>query len=189
MPRSVFIDFVDMTISANHIIPGSLQLVTFAGCLHKNLKSRAKELTRLDMGQVLSIPNRPYGVPVATSANPLPACPQYVTGESTMWNKYSPPNLLVNLGENLNQGAVAWSTSEDCLSLAVWTPSYANRTSKLPVALFVTGGGGITGGIEIPSQLPSPWVSRSQEHIVVTINYRANIFGSTSSRPLCYCIH
>ncbi|KAL7657172.1 hypothetical protein ACMYSQ_006223 [Aspergillus niger] len=113
-----------------------------------------------------------------------PACPQYVTGESTMWNEYSPPNLLVNLGENLNQGAVAWSTSEDCLSLAVWTPSYANRTSKLPVALFVTGGGGVTGGIEIPSQLPSPWVSRSQEHIVVTINYRANIFGNPKSRAL-----
>lgn len=109
-----------------------------------------------------------------------------MTGESTMWNKYSPPNLLVNLGENLNQGAVAWSTSEDCLSLAVWTPSYANRTSKLPVALFVTGGGGVTGGIEIPSQLPSPWVSRSQEHIVVTINYRANIFGSMS--PAGYAI-
>ena len=46
------------------------------------------------------------------------------------------------------------------------------------MALFVTGGGGITGGIDIPSQLPSPWVSRSQEHIVVTINYRVNIFGS-----------
>lgn len=36
----------------------------------------------------------------------------------------------------------------------------------------------MTGGIYIPAQLPSPWVSRSQEHIVVTINYRLNIFGS-----------
>ncbi|KAJ5666820.1 hypothetical protein N7462_011229 [Penicillium macrosclerotiorum] len=54
----------------------------------------------------------------------------------------------------------------------------------MPVALFVTGGGGITGGIEIPSQLPANWVSRSQQHIVVTINYRVNIFGNPKSRAL-----
>jgi carboxylesterase type B len=97
-----------------------------------------------------------------------------------MWNEYEPGNVLASVGEKLNQGSVAWSSSEDCLSLAVWTPAQANKTSKLPVALFVTGGGGTTGGIWIPSQLPSQWVSRSQEHIVVTINYRVNIFGSMS---------
>ncbi|CAK38419.1 alpha/beta-hydrolase [Aspergillus phoenicis ATCC 13157] len=113
-----------------------------------------------------------------------PACPQYVPAESDFWNEYEPENLLLNVGERLNQGSTAWSSSEDCLSLAVWTPSYANETSKLPVALFVTGGGGITGGINIPSQLPSAWVSRSQEHIVVTINYRVNIFGNPKSRAL-----
>lgn len=104
-----------------------------------------------------------------------------MSAESDFWNEYEPENLLLSVGERLNQGSTAWSSSEDCLSLAVWTPSYANETSKLPVALFVTGGGGITGGINIPSQLPSAWVSRSQEHIVVTINYRVNIFGSEYS--------
>lgn len=95
-----------------------------------------------------------------------------------MWSEYEPASLLLSVGEADNQGGVAWSSAEDCLSLAVWTPSHANKKSKLPVALFVTGGGGVTGGIEVPSQLPSRWVSRSQEHIVVTINYRVNIFGS-----------
>lgn len=84
----------------------------------------------------------------------------------------------MSLGERRDQGAVAWSSSEDCLTLAVWTPSYANKSSQLPVALFVTGGGGLIGGINVPSQLPEQWVSRSEEHIVVTINYRVNIFGS-----------
>lgn len=60
----------------------------------------------------------------------------------------------------------------------------AHRGSKLPVALFVTGGGGVTGRIYIPSQLPSPWVSRSQENIVVTINYCVNIFGSMANLKL-----
>ncbi|ORY69089.1 carboxylesterase, type B [Pseudomassariella vexata] len=113
-----------------------------------------------------------------------PACPQYVSGKTSMYNQYQPPNLLVNLGENLNQGSVAWASAEDCLTLAVWTPSFANKTSKLPVALFVTGGGGVTGAIDIPSQLPPQWISRSQEHIVVTMNYRSNIFGNPKSRAL-----
>lgn len=150
---------------------------TFDGCRRKSQKSRAESTTPHGTAQVCCFPRHLIS---GASANRRLACPQYVSGESSMWNEYAPPNLLVSLGEDLNQGAVAWSSAEDCLSLAVWTPSYANHTSKLPVALFVTGGGGITGGIEIPSQLPSPWVSRSQEHIVVTINYRANIFGSTS---------
>ncbi|KAH7110946.1 Alpha/Beta hydrolase protein [Dactylonectria macrodidyma] len=113
-----------------------------------------------------------------------PACPQYVSAAQVFWNKYAPPNPLLNLGERRDQGSVAWSTSEDCLSLAVWTPSYANQSSQLPVALFITGGGGVIGGINVPSQLPEQWVSRSQEHIVVTINYRVNIFGNPKSRAL-----
>ncbi|KAJ5525773.1 alpha/beta-hydrolase [Penicillium frequentans] len=113
-----------------------------------------------------------------------PACPQYVPDTWSFWNAYEPPNLLVNIGEKLDQGSTAWSSAEDCLSMAVWTPAYANKTSKLPVSLFVTGGGGITGAIQIPSQLPAHWVSRSQEHITITINYRANIFGNPKSRAL-----
>ncbi|KAL4733148.1 Alpha/Beta hydrolase protein [Aspergillus similis] len=113
-----------------------------------------------------------------------PACPQYVSSSNSMWAKYEPSSLLLNIGEADNQGSTAWSSAEDCLSLAVWTPAYANWTSNLPVALFVTGGGGVTGGIAVPSQLPSNWVSNSQEHIVVTINYRLNIFGNPKSRAL-----
>lgn len=117
-------------------------------------------------------------------ANMSEACPQFVSGGSSLWNMYQPPNPVVNIGEPSNAGAVAWGSAEDCLSIAVWTPSYANETSKLPVAFFVTGGGGVTGGVNIPSQLPSDWVSRTQEHIVVTMNYRANLFGSIDFNPL-----
>ncbi|CAI7595607.1 unnamed protein product [Penicillium glandicola] len=88
-----------------------------------------------------------------------PACPQYVSSSTSMWNEYEPSSLLMSIGEDLNQGSTAWSTSEDCLSLAVWTPAKATKKSKLPVALFVTGGGGVTGGIPIASQLPAQWVS------------------------------
>lgn len=106
------------------------------------------------------------------------ACPQYVQREDSFWKDYEPASFVVNLGENLKQGSVAWSTAEDCLSIAIWTPASANRTSKLPVTLFATGGAGVEGGIWIPAHLPTQWVSRSQEHIAIALNYRVNIFGS-----------
>ncbi|CAK7200912.1 hypothetical protein SEUCBS139899_003612 [Sporothrix eucalyptigena] len=113
-----------------------------------------------------------------------PMCPQFVSKAASVWNSYEPTNEVINPGEKLDAGMVAWNTAEDCLTLAVWTPAYANISSKLPVAIFVTGGGGTTGGVEIASQLPANWVSRSQEHITVTINYRNNIFGKPGSRAL-----
>jgi carboxylesterase type B len=42
----------------------------------------------------------------------------------------------------------------------------------------------VTGGINIPTQLPAHWVHLSQKHIVVTINYRVNIFGYPNARGL-----
>lgn len=42
----------------------------------------------------------------------------------------------------------------------------------------------MTGGINIPTQLPANWVHRSQSHIVVTINYRVNIFGYPNAKGL-----
>ena len=48
----------------------------------------------------------------------------------------------------------------------------------------MTGGGFVIGGVDISWQLPSSWVERSQSHIVVTINYRLNIFGFPNARGL-----
>jgi acetylcholinesterase len=49
---------------------------------------------------------------------------------------------------------------------------------------FWTGGGFQTNGILVPGQLPPRWVSRSQSHIVVTINYRMNIMGFPNAAGL-----
>ncbi|KAL4736110.1 Alpha/Beta hydrolase protein [Aspergillus similis] len=48
---------------------------------------------------------------------------------------------------------------------------------RLPVIIFMTGGGFVIGGIDIAYQLPHHWVQRSQAHIVVSINYRVGIMG------------
>lgn len=85
-----------------------------------------------------------------------PSCPQYVSKIPTIWNTVTTEYII------------AGPPSEDCLSLSIWTPAEAK---KLPVIMFMTGGGFQTGGIQINYQLPYNWVERTQAHIVVTIKY------------------
>ncbi|KAE9397487.1 alpha/beta-hydrolase [Gymnopus androsaceus JB14] len=113
-----------------------------------------------------------------------PQCAQYVSAIPTAWALNITGNLIVNFGESLLAGQVAQNSAEDCLTIAIWTPSNATADSKLPVIHFLTGGGDVTGGINIPTQLPAHWVSLSQSHIVVTTNYRVNIFSYPNARGL-----
>jgi acetyl esterase/lipase len=88
------------------------------------------------------------------------------------------PGLLVENGQqNQSSGLLVLGSSEDCLSLAIWTPYGVSLDAKRAVALFMIGGGFSTGGVNVRAQLPQQWVNRTGAHIVVTINYRVNIFG------------
>ena len=67
--------------------------------------------------------------------------------------------------------------SEDCLYLNVWTPPNATGASSLPV-LFWVHGGSFTGGGANESRLNGTWIQAAgYDMIVVTTNYRLNIFG------------
>ncbi|PWY75269.1 carboxylesterase [Aspergillus sclerotioniger CBS 115572] len=112
-----------------------------------------------------------------------PSCPQYVSSNPTVFSNIVPEFFIWDGNENTTAGLMAQASSEDCLQLAIWAPSNAN-TSNLPVLLFMTGGGFKTGGINVPYQLPASWVSRTQSHIVVTINYRVNIMGFPNAAGL-----
>lgn len=64
--------------------------------------------------------------------------------------------------------------SEDCLYLNVWTPAKKKQTG-LPVLVYIHGGGDVAGG---GSEYRYDGESMAQEGIVVvTINYRLNLFG------------
>ncbi|PYI04623.1 carboxylesterase [Aspergillus sclerotiicarbonarius CBS 121057] len=110
-----------------------------------------------------------------------PACPQYVSSKPTVFSNIVPEFFIWDGNENTTAGLMAQSSAEDCLQLAIWAP--ANATN-LPVLLFMTGGGFKTGGINVPYQIPASWVSRTQSHIVVTINYRVNIMGFPNAAGL-----
>lgn len=97
-----------------------------------------------------------------------PSCMQWLgTGASV----YTRNVLEFNL-QGLNETG---NIDEDCLTLSVWAPSKVQ--GPLPVLIFVYGGGFNTGGQDVPYQIPTQWVQRSQDHIVVSFNYRLNIFG------------
>ena len=65
--------------------------------------------------------------------------------------------------------------SEDCLSLNVWAPADARRASKLPVLVYIYGGGFQTGD---GSEYRYDGASLAAGGIVVvTINYRLGAFG------------
>jgi para-nitrobenzyl esterase len=63
--------------------------------------------------------------------------------------------------------------SEDCLSLNVWVPTKAQ--GKLPVMVWIYGGGFVAGGTSEPRQHGE--VLAQQGVIVVSMNYRLGMFG------------
>ncbi|KAJ7648710.1 Carboxylesterase [Mycena polygramma] len=74
------------------------------------------------------------------------------------------------------------SENEDCLFLNVWAPS-TNTTEKKPVLFWLFGGGFIFGTGSLPLY-DGTSLATNQDIVVVTINYRTNIFGFPGSSDL-----
>ena len=64
--------------------------------------------------------------------------------------------------------------SEDCLSLNVWTPA-KNAKAKLPVMVWIHGGGFMAGASSEPRQ--DGGMLARHGVVVVSMNYRLGIFG------------
>ncbi|MCP5178853.1 MAG: carboxylesterase family protein [Pseudomonadales bacterium] len=67
-------------------------------------------------------------------------------------------------------GSDAMATSEDCLTLNVWTPGLDRRLR--PVLVWIHGGGFRTGSGNIPGELLA-----KQDAVVVSLNYRLGPLG------------
>lgn len=67
--------------------------------------------------------------------------------------------------------------SEDCLTLNVWTPAAAKGAgkAKLPVMVWIFGGGFLAGGTSEPRQDGATLAQNGV--VVVSMNYRLGIFG------------
>ncbi|ESZ90678.1 hypothetical protein SBOR_8940 [Sclerotinia borealis F-4128] len=78
--------------------------------------------------------------------------------------------------------------SEDCLNLNLARPAWAKAGSKLPVMVYIFGGGYFTGTVNerttAPDGLIHASVAGGEPVIYVGINYRLNIFGFAASEAL-----
>ncbi|KAJ7300985.1 Carboxylesterase [Mycena albidolilacea] len=74
------------------------------------------------------------------------------------------------------------SEDEDCLFLNVWAPSKRTQEKK-PVVFWLFGGGLVFGTASLPLY-DGTSLAANQDIVVVTINYRTNIFGFPRSRDL-----
>lgn len=99
---------------------------------------------------------------------------QYDTGAPSVFSEYL-PGFDVDVG-----------MSEDCLTLNIWTPrgKSLNSDAQLPVLMWIPGGALLNGGSAVPYTDGSSIVDAYQDVIVVSINYRVNIFGFPAAAAL-----
>ncbi|MDG1462581.1 MAG: carboxylesterase family protein [Gammaproteobacteria bacterium] len=102
------------------------------------------------------------------------------------WRAPLPPKthndvlLANNYGDFCAQpnSALLWfeltSSSEDCLTLNIWTPGLGN-SAELPVMVWIHGGGYMQGSGNV-ARLNSAKLTKAGV-VLVTINYRLNAFG------------
>ncbi len=79
-------------------------------------------------------------------------------------------------GASCPQPTTKLTTSEDCLSLNVWTPVGPGSSLSLPVMVFIYGGAFISGASSLPVY-NGAYLASKQNIVIVTINYRVGAFG------------
>lgn len=121
----------------------------------------------------------PFAAPPVGTLRWQPPHP-YIPNDTTTIHNASEPypgcyQVLFNTA--LNDKVTGTSESEDCLFLSIWKPADHDPESekKLPVLLWIYGGG-FAQGASNPND-GVDFVSNQQDVIVVSFNYRLNIFG------------
>jgi para-nitrobenzyl esterase len=129
--------------------------------------------TRLSSG-VRAYLGIPYAKPPVGELRWTP--PQLMQWDG-VWNadRTGPECIQVLRPHNINHYFSEEPTGEDCLYLNVWAPAAASASDKLPVVVFIYGGGGTVGS----SGMAVYAGERVAEHgaIFVNFNYRVGILG------------
>ena len=94
-----------------------------------------------------------------------------------VWNadRKGPECIQVLRPHNINHYFGEEATSEDCLYLNVWEPGGARAGDRLPVIVFIYGGGGTIGSSGMPNYGGENVAARGA--IFVNFNYRVGLLG------------
>ncbi|KAK4958772.1 hypothetical protein LTR10_003568 [Elasticomyces elasticus] len=166
----------------------SLQVLTTSGLLNGFINAIFPQ-TRQFLGVPFALPPTgprrwlpPVGFQSTASllTNDIgPACPQKLLRNAQVYS--------VN-GGNMTEFFPQETFSEDCLTLNIWTPLISQLQSAeselLPVIVWFFGGGFVQGGTNALYFNPESWVQRTQAHVVVTVNFRSNLFGFPNAAEL-----
>jgi carboxylesterase type B len=131
-----------------------------------------------------ALPQKLYQPDAQIEATEIPpSCVQYQSVHKNHFGNYAVLQFFP-AGENKTG---PWT--EDCLTLSIWASVQEpddNYDSQhgVPVIIFSYGGGYQLGGENVPYQIPAQWVNRTPNHIVLSFNYRLNIFGFPNARGL-----
>lgn len=126
-----------------------------------------------DVNQWLGIP---YGAPPVGSLRFMPPqkAPDHGPADAKSYKPICPQNSGNKTGafwELMPEFQNRDPESEDCLYLNIWAPRKpvgGKKKKKVPVIVWVVGGGFKEGGGHALYQVPDQWVQRMQTHIVVT---------------------
>ena len=95
-----------------------------------------------------------------------------------VWNadRKMPECIQVLRPHNINHYFGEEATGENCLYLNVWAPGDSHAGSKLPVIVFIYGGGGTIGSSGIALYGGEP-IAKTGKAVFVNLNYRVGILG------------
>ena len=162
----------------------TLQVLTASGLLYGLVKSSAPNVRQFlgipyalpPTGPRRWLPAQRFSPTASISATDIgPACPQHPLRNAWVYS--------VN-GGNMTEFFPREIYSEDCLTLNIWTPRTPKPGLAMPVIVFFFGGRFVEGTTNSPIYNPQSWIKRTQEHIIVTVNFRMNILGFPNAQGL-----
>ncbi|KIM38332.1 hypothetical protein M413DRAFT_30176 [Hebeloma cylindrosporum] len=158
------------------------------------LAYEAPPTVRLNLATVTGIDSgntsRFLGIPFGRAPRfrlPLPILPYIASFNATTYGLPCPQQQLSS-NPIFPTGSPPANVSEDCLSLDVTLPSGTSASSKLPVAVWIYGGGFEVGNSAQYDALTQRVVERSialgKPFVLVSVNYRVSAYGFLASKEV-----
>ena len=156
--------------------PGSPAVSTAPGAqpeLTSSVRVDGGQISGLDEGAVRTFRGIPYAAPPVGDLRWRPPEPVRSWAGVRRCTAYGPS--CVQGVAAVKSASTVDAQSEDCLYLNVWTPA-RTATERLPVMVWIHGGGFITGSGSLPAMY-GEHLSGREHVVVVSMNYRLGVFG------------